>query len=85
MAGDNHDRKFVLGLLVGVGLGVVTALLLDEKRRPKLRAALVEGTKELADRIGTLARDPEKRRERRTERAGRVLRKQVDRMRSAGL
>jgi len=80
----SHDRKFLTGVLVGVGMGVATALLLAPLRGPRRRLAFVERTQDVADRVTTLVRGAESWRERRTERAGRTLTTRIERMRSAG-
>ena len=85
MTDFNMQKKVVFGILVGAGVGFATALLLAPQHRTRLRAALIEGARDAAERVSCLARGPQAWRERKTEREARTLADRVGRMRSAGM
>lgn len=85
MTDDSIQRKIILGILVGAGVGFATALLLAPQNRTRLRTALIEGARDAAERVTCLAQGPDAWHERKTEREARTLKRRVDRMRSAGL
>ena len=74
MSKRRYDKRFVIGVLVGAGLGLATALVLSRGRRLLFRASPLERARDVADRLRASGRS-----------AGRTLNKQIDRMRSAGL
>ena len=70
--------KFLLGVLVGTGVGLTAALLLVSRRRlPQILP--LERSRDEADRARASKNG------RRIRRAGKALDKRIDRMRSAGL
>jgi gas vesicle protein len=85
VAQSSLQQKVVLGILVGAGVGFVTALLLSPGHRTRLRTALLEGARDAADRVTCLTQGPKVWQERKMEREARTLANRVDRMRSAGL
>ena len=85
MTDDSIQRKIILGILVGAGVGFATALLLAPQHRTRLRTALLEGARDAAERVTCLAQGPRVWQERKTERDARTLKSRVARMRSAGL
>lgn len=85
MANDASDRKLLIGLLVGVGLGMAAALLLAPGGGTRRRSILAECAREVADRMSCLGRGTEMRQERKTERVGQALMNKIDRARVAGL
>ena len=85
MSDGNMQKKVILGLLVGAGVGFATALLLAPQHRTRLRNALIEGARDAAERVTCLAQGPQAWQERKVEREARTLASKVDRMRSAGL
>ncbi len=74
MTNGSHDSKFLAGVLLGVGLGCATLLLLD----PKLRASVAAGARDLADRLRRGHGGGERR-------ADRAFLRRVERIRTAGL
>jgi gas vesicle protein len=82
---DYSDKKLLVGLLVGAGLGVAAALLLTSPRGSRARDALFAGALDVADRVMPRRGNSTSWRDRRTERAGRALSNRVGRLRSAGL
>jgi gas vesicle protein len=85
MSNGNVEKKVILGILVGAGVGFATAMLLAPRYRTRLREALLEGAKDAAERVTCLAQGPQAWHERKVEREARTLESRVDRMRSAGL
>ena len=83
MATRDSDNRFLFGLLVGAGVGLVAAFLLDPKRGRQNRELLIDGARKVANRViperGTGARG-----ERKIKRAGRKLEKRIERIRSTG-
>ena len=79
MAARGPDNKFLIGLVVGAGLGLVVASLFDPKRGARNRESLY------GDRVASVGSDdPESWRDRKTERVGRKLSRRIDRIRYAG-
>lgn len=72
MAKIGSEKKFLIGLLVGAGVGLAVAVVL--KPRPAARPG----------RAPDLDRGPQVWRNHRTKRAGKTLEKRIERMRSAG-
>lgn len=85
MTDGSMQKKVILGILVGAGVGFATAMLLAPQHRTRLRTALLEGAKDAAERMTCLAQGPQAWHERKVEREARTLKSRVDRMRSAGL
>jgi gas vesicle protein len=85
MSDGSMQRKILLGILVGAGVGFATALLLAPQHRTRLRTALLEGARDAAERVTCLAQGPRARQERKIQREARTLASRVERMRSAGL
>jgi len=85
MSDDSIQKKVFLGILVGVGVGFATALLLAPQQRTRLRTALLEGARDAAERVTCLARGTDVWHQRKTERQARTLVDRIERMRSAGL
>jgi gas vesicle protein len=85
MANGASDGKLLIGLLVGVGLGLATALLLAPSGGARRRSILAERAREVADCVRFLGRGTETRKERKTERVGQALMNRIERARSAGL
>ena len=83
MATQGPDNKFLFGLLVGAGVGLVAVFLFDPQRGRRNRELLIDGARKVAQRViperGTHARG-----ERKIERAGRKLEKRIERIRSTG-
>jgi gas vesicle protein len=78
MATRDPRSDFLLGLLIGAGVGLATAWLLDPKRGRKNRERLLGHARRVADRAPRIWR------ERKIKRAGRTMDKRIDRIRSAG-
>jgi len=85
MSDGSIQKKVFLGILVGAGVGFATALLLAPQHRTRLRAALLDGARDAAERVTCLARGPNAWQERKIQREARTLASRVERMRSAGL
>ena len=83
MASGRSDRQLVVGILLGVGVGLATALLLSAGRRSRLPATLFEKARDAADRV-RIGKRQTTWRDRKTERAGKTLMARVERIRSAG-
>ena len=83
MATRGSDKKFLIGLLVGAGVGLAVAYLLDPEHGRRNRERIVDGARKVANRIthesghGAWGRH-------KIERAGRKLAKQIERARSTG-
>lgn len=71
------ERKLLIGVLVGAGIGFAAGLLLASRRRPGLAATPLER----ARYRGNVEKAPSPRK---TERTGRKLTQQIERIRSAG-
>ena len=85
MSDGSMQKKVLLGILVGAGVGFATALLLAPQHRTRLRTALLEGARDAAERVTCLAQGPRTWQERKIQREARTLASRVERMRSAGL
>jgi len=85
MSDASMQKKVLLGILVGAGVGFATALLLAPNHRTRLRTALLQGARDAAERVTCLAQGPDAWHERKIQREARTLASRVDRMRSAGL
>jgi gas vesicle protein len=85
MSDGSMQKKVILGILVGAGVGFATAMLLAPQHRTRLRTALLEGARDAAERVTCLAQGPNAWHERKVEREARTLESRVDRIRSAGL
>lgn len=85
MSDGSLQKKVLLGILVGAGVGFATALLLAPKHRTRLRSALIEGARDAAERVTCLAQGPKSWQQAKIEREARTLASRVERMRSAGL
>ena len=85
MAMNNTDKKIVVGVVLGVGLGLAAALLLAPSSGARRRARLAERAREVADRVASLKKGPGSWRQRKNERARRTFMDRVERIRSAGL
>jgi len=81
MATRDSDNKFLIGLLVGAGVGLVAAFLFDPKRGRRNRGMILDGARSVAKRV-----IPEGgiRGQRKIDRAGRKLEKRIERIRSTG-
>ena len=84
MASDRTDRKLLIGFLAGAGFGLAMALLLDPAIRYRLRALLMSGAGDVADRMASIGKGREEFHTRKEARADRTFRKHIDRMREAG-
>jgi gas vesicle protein len=86
VASSVSDKKFLVGLVVGLGLGlgVAAALLISPSGGSRRRSALSHRAREVADRMSSLRFGAEARHRRRVDRAGRALMDRIDRARSAG-
>lgn len=82
MATRDFDNRFLFGLLVGAGVGLVAAFLLDPKRGRQNREMLVSGARSVAKRMIPERGRP--RGQRKLDRAGRKLEKRIERIRSTG-
>jgi gas vesicle protein len=85
MAKGRSGTGVIIGLAVGVGLGLVAALLLDPNNGARRRARLAEGARGIADRVASLPDASGAWRERQSERVARTFMDRVERIRSAGL
>ena len=85
MAKDGFNKDLIVGLAIGLGLGLVAALLLDPNSGARRRARLADGARDVADRVASLRQGPGSWRQRKTERAARTFMDRVERIRSAGL
>jgi len=85
MSDGSIQNKVFLGILLGAGVGFAAALLLAPQQRTRLRAALLEGARDAAERVTCMARGPNAWYERKTTREARTLSDRIERMRSAGL
>jgi len=83
MATRGSDNKFLLGLLVGAGVGLVAAFLFDPKRGRHNRELLVDSARKVANRV-TPERGHRAWRRAKLERAGRKLKQRIQRIRSTG-
>lgn len=84
MLDGGSDKKFLIGFLAGVGLGIAAALLIVPQSRSRLRSSLVDGAKDVSDRMKSIGCGHNTFRERQAQRARRKLIKRIDRIRSAG-
>jgi len=85
MAKDGSGKHLVVGLAIGMGLGLVAALLLDPHSGARRRSRLAERAREVADRVASLRDGSGTWRQRETERTARAFMDRVERIRSAGL
>jgi gas vesicle protein len=85
MAMSDTDKKIVVGVVLGVGLGLAAALLFAPQSGAGRRARLAERAREVADRVASLKQGPGSWRQRKNERARRTFMNRVERIRSAGL
>ena len=85
MAKGGSSKPVIVGLAIGVGLGLVAALLLDPNNGARRRTRLAERARDVADRVAALGEGPATWRQRKTERARRSFMDRVERIRSAGL
>jgi len=83
MATRGSDNKFLLGLLVGAGVGLVAAYLFDPKRGRRNRAVLLDSARKVANRV-TPEGGHRAYGRRKIERAGRKLEQRIQRIRSTG-
>ena len=79
------DKKIVVGVVLGVGLGLAAALLFAPQSGSRRRARLAERAREVADRVASLKKGPGSWRQRKNERVQRTFMDRVERIRSAGL
>jgi gas vesicle protein len=85
MTTDKSNKKLFLGILVGAGLGVVTAYLLSPTEGARRRAALLERVVDICDQLRSLGRDAAEKKDLKTERACRTLLDRIERFRTAGM
>ena len=85
MSTRGSDNRFLFGLLIGAGVGLAAAYLLDPKTGRQNRKMILDKAKQVADRVSSLESAPKVWRQRKIERAGRTLGKRVERLRTAGL
>lgn len=85
MAKDGSGKDLIVGLAIGLGLGLVAALLLDPNSGARRRTRLAERAREVADRVASLRNGSGTWRQRKTERTARTFMDRVERIRSAGL
>ena len=85
MKTGGSNRDLLVGLAIGLGLGLVAALLLDPNSGARRRTRLAEGARDIADRVASLRDGSGTWRQRKTERAARTFMNRVERIRSAGL
>jgi gas vesicle protein len=83
MATRGPDNKFLLGLLVGAGIGLAAAFLFDPKRGRLNRELLLDSARKVANRV-TSEGGHRTRGRRKIERAGRKLEQRIQRIRSTG-
>jgi len=79
MSTRGPGNKFLIGLLIGAGLGVASVLLVNSVRASRRRVSPFRTLGVTGDRLASL------RTARRAERANRTLMNRVGRIRSAGL
>ena len=85
MATEKSNKKLFLGILVGAGLGMVTAYFLSPTEGARRRAALLEKVADICDQLRSLGRDASDERDFKTERACRTLLDRIERFRTAGM
>jgi gas vesicle protein len=68
MSTDGSEKRFLIGLLVGLGVGFATAVLLASSRGARGGSTFRERALDLADRVVSLGRSPETIHQRRLER-----------------
>ena len=85
MANGKSNKKLLLGLVVGAGLGVAMAYYLSPASGARRRAELLENIAEIFDRLRSPGRDASDKKDFKTERAGRTLLGRIERFRTAGM
>jgi len=82
---DDSNRKLLIGLLIGLGVGAAAMWLLTSSGSERRRRVLADAARVVADRVSCLGRGVEVLENRRASRAERALTDRIDRARAAGL
>ena len=85
MVMETSNKKLFIGLLVGAGLGMVTAYFLSPSEGARRRAEFLEKVADICDQLRSLGRDAYDRKDLKTERACRTLLDRIERFRTAGM
>ena len=82
---ETSNKKLLLGVLVGAGLGMAAAYYFSPTAGARRRAELLDTIAEILDRLQSPGRDASERKDFKTERVSRKMADRIERFRSAGM